>query len=72
MKSALSPNQPHQPPRHKHSADEHCEAVEAVADLLFGGVLLCDAEDDRGEEGEDDRGREVSEGDGHGFFPSAM
>src|ERR1017187_8119684 len=70
-KNRLAPDQPHEPAGYKHSADEHGEAVETVAHLLFCGVLLGDAEDYRRKQGKDDRGREVRQGDGHGFFPSA-
>ena len=77
-----APEQPHHPSRHEDSAYKHCEAVEAVADLLARAVSLRDTEDDGGEYGEQQCGAEVGKfqshlrqdhfSQDHGFFPMAM
>ena len=57
--------QPHGPARNQRSAQEHYEAIQAVADHVAGGFAVGDAEDDRGKEREYESGAEVGELDGH-------
>jgi hypothetical protein len=61
----LSSDEPHGPAGDDDSAEEHDEAVEAVANHVAGGFAMGDAEDDRREEREDKGGAEVGELDGH-------
>ena len=68
----LPPQYPHCPARGQHAAQEHCEAVEAVANHVARGLAVSDAEDDGSEEGKHRSRAKVVECDGHCFFPIAM
>src|SRR5581483_1336389 len=68
----LPANDPHQPPRHEYAADEHREAVKAVADLFLSRIALSDAEDYGCKHREQERGAEMGEFESHAFFPMAI
>jgi hypothetical protein len=61
----LSSQHPHRPARKDGPAQEHGEAVKAVADHVTGGFAVRDAEDYRCGEGEDYCRAEVAEVDRH-------
>ena len=58
-RSELSSEQPHRPARHQHAAQEHCEAIQAVADHVTRSLAVGDSENDGSEEGEHERRAEV-------------
>jgi hypothetical protein len=68
----LSSQYPHHPTGYEYPADEHGEAIQAIADLIAGRAALSDAKHDRGKDREKHSGSKVRKGEGHGFFPIAM
>jgi len=61
----LSPQHPHRPACKQRSAEEHHEAIEAVAYHFAGILAVGDSEDDRREQSEDACCTEVVESDAH-------
>jgi hypothetical protein len=61
----LSSYQPHRPPRHERSAEEHDEAIKPVAHHIACGLAMRDTKDNRGEEREYERGAEMCELNSH-------
>jgi hypothetical protein len=65
----LSSHQPHCPTGDDHAANEHHKTIQAVAEHIARGVTVRDTEDDGRNERKNQSRAEVSELNGHYFFP---
>ncbi len=68
----LSSHQPHGPAGYDNATKEHHKTIKSVADHVASGFAVRNAENDGRKKREDKSRAEVSELDGHCFFPMAM